>query len=38
MLHETVNTLNNSEESLDPECEKGFPSKIDTDIEVGSWM
>lgn len=38
MLLGNGNSLNNSEESLDPECEKGFPSNIDTDLEEGSWM
>lgn len=33
MLHLTVNSLNYSEEHLDPECEKGFASNTDTEEE-----
>ena len=33
MLHVTVNNQNNAEESLDPQCEKGFTSNIDNDTE-----
>ena len=38
MLLGTGNSLNNSEDSLDPECEKGIPSNVATDLEEGSWM
>lgn len=37
-LHLTVNRLNNSEDSLDPECEKGFASNTDTDIKEENCM
>lgn len=35
-LHVTVNYLNNSERSVDPECEKGFAFNIDKDTEEES--
>lgn len=38
MLHVTVNYLNNSERSVDPECEKGFAFNIDEDTEEESCM
>lgn len=37
-LHVTVNCLNNSEQSIDPECEKGFASNIDNDMEEENCM
>lgn len=37
-LHVTVNCLNNSEQSVDPECERGFASNFANDTEEESCM